>query len=110
MEKSELARQLDLMSDYINDNAPDVVAAHASTMKGKPVAIDGIIMRCLPTTDEVTAMRIGAIAGLMYARDMLAGEEEPRKPEVDARAVMANCIGVFLQFKASFDLSEDNDE
>ena len=110
MKKSELARQLDLMGDYISENAPDIVAAHASMMEANPDAIDRIIMRCLPTTDEVTAMRIGAVAGLMYAHDMLDGEDEPLKPDVDARAVMASCIGTFLKFKISFDLSEDNDE
>lgn len=110
MKKSELARQLDLMSDYINENAPDIVTAHASTMKAKPDTIDGIIMRCLPTTDEVTAMRIGAIAGLMYAHDMLAGKDEPGAPDKDAREVVAYSVGAFLSLKANFDLSEDNDE
>lgn len=98
MKKNELARQLDLMSDYISENAPDIVAACASTMKAKPDIIDGI-MRCLPTTDEVTAMRIGAIAGLMYAHDMLAGKDEPGAPDEDARDVATNSVSAFLAFK-----------
>lgn len=85
MRRKELARHLDLMSDELSENEPDLALAMESGRE-----VPSLLHHLLPGEAEITAMRVGAIIALVWAQDALVGEVEPGDPVRDARELMGH--------------------
>lgn len=96
MKKSELARHLDRMSDYIIENAPNLDTAMVALQGDVPDCVACLVRDALPTEGELAAVRVGVIAGLLYARDVLTGDMAPGDCGADSRHLVSNCLGCIV--------------
>lgn len=88
MKKSELARHLDLMSNEVDENPPEAV-----------VADDESLEAYLPTDGEMLALRVGMLGALVYATEVLNGNNRPGDPVWDARRMVGKGISILVRMK-----------
>lgn len=96
MKKSEAITHLDRVSDELDAHGYVPVIDLELGVLGLRVQASALMKGLSLTPGEAQALRAGAIAGLVYARDLLAGNQMAGNPATDAHDLFGDATMALL--------------